>query len=99
MLRVLDGDLNVDGSPNENYARELHELFTIGRGLEGTLPPVTTPGDYYVYTEQDVQSAAKVLSGWDIDTTFSNIDADTNLPRGIVRGSTNNASSHVNSVK
>ena len=99
MLRLLDGNLNVKGSPNENYARELHELYTIGRGLEGTLPPVTDPGDYFLFKELDVQEAAKVLSGWDIDTTFSNIDPDTNLPRGKVRGSTTNASSHDNTAK
>ncbi len=99
MLKVLDGDLNVKGSPNENYGRELHELYTIGRGLEGTLPPVSTPGDYYLYREVDVQQAARVLSGWDIDPTFSNIDVDTNLPRGIVRGSPANASSHDNNAK
>jgi len=66
MLHLLDGNLNVNGSPNENYARELHELYTIGRGLEGSLPEVTDPGDYFVYREQDIQAAAKVLSGWDI---------------------------------
>lgn len=99
MLRLLDGNLNVKGSPNENYARELHELYSIGRGLEGTLPPVTDPGDYFLYKELDVQEAAKVLSGWDIDDTFSNIDPDTNLPRGKVRGSATNASAHDNSVK
>ncbi|MEQ8364245.1 MAG: DUF1800 family protein [Cyclobacteriaceae bacterium] len=99
MLRLLDGNLNVKGSPNENYARELHELYTIGRGLEGTLPPVTDPGDYFLFKELDVQQAARVLSGWDIDTTFSNIDPDTNLPRGKVRGSVTNASAHDNTVK
>lgn len=99
MLRLLDGNLNVKGSPNENYARELHELYSIGRGLEGTLPPVTEPGDYFLFKEQDVQEAAKVLSGWDIDNTFSNIDPDTNLPRGKVKGSPTNASAHDNAVK
>ncbi len=99
MLRLLDGNLNIKGSPNENYARELHELYTIGRGLEGTLPPVTDPGDYFLYREQDVQAAAKVLSGWDIDDTYSNIDLDTNLPRGKVRGSLTNASGHDNDLK
>lgn len=99
MLKLLDGNLNVKGSPNENYGRELHELYTIGRGLEGTLPPVTDPGDYFLYKELDVQAAAKVLSGWEIDDTYSNIDPDTNLPRGKVRGSTTNASAHDNSVK
>jgi len=94
MLRLLDGNLNVKGNPNENYGRELLELYSIGRGLEGTLPPITDPGDYFLYREQDVQAAAKVLSGWDIDTTFSNIDIETNLPRGKVRGSSTNASGH-----
>lgn len=99
MLRLLDGNLNVKGSPNENYSRELHELYSIGRGLEGTLPPITDPGDYFLFRELDVQEAARVLSGWNIDTTFSNIDPDTNLPRGVVRGAANNASSHDNGIK
>jgi uncharacterized protein (DUF1800 family) len=99
MLRVLDGNLNVKGSPNENYAREFHELYTIGRGLEGSLPIVSDPGDYFLYRELDVQAAAKVLSGWDVDTTYSNIDPDTLLPRGKVKGSKTNASSHDNSAK
>ena len=99
MLRLLDGNLNVNGSPNENYARELLELYTIGRGLEGSLPPISDPGDYYVYREQDVQAAARVLSGWDFDENFTNLDIDTQLPRGRVRGSLNNASSHDNRSK
>ncbi len=99
MLRLLDGNLNVNGSPNENYARELLELYSIGRGLENTLPPPTGQGDYILYTEQDVQQAARVLSGWNFDDSFSNIDADTQLPRGIVRGSSTNASAHDNGVK
>lgn len=99
MLRLLDGNLNVKGSVNENYGRELLELYSVGRGLEGTLPPSPGPGDYILYTEQDVQAAAKVLSGWDIDDTFSLIDIDTNLPRGTVKGSPTNASSHDNDPK
>jgi len=99
MLRLLDGNLNVKGSPNENYGRELLELYSIGRGLEGTLPPITDPGDYFLYRETDVQAAAKVLSGWDIDNTFLNIDPDTLLPRGRVKGSKTNASGHDNGIK
>lgn len=99
MLRLLDGYLNVKGSVNENYGRELLELYSLGRGLEGTLPPTTGPGDYILYTEQDVQAAAKVLSGWDTDETFLSLDADTNLPRGTVKGSLTNASAHDNSPK
>jgi uncharacterized protein (DUF1800 family) len=99
MLKLLDGDLNVKGSPNENYARELHELYTIGRGLEGTLPPSTGQGDYILFTEQDVQAAAKVLSGWQVDDDFATTDTDTNLKRGKIKGSTTNASSHDNTPK
>jgi uncharacterized protein (DUF1800 family) len=99
MLRLLDGNLNVKGSVNENYARELLELYSIGRGLPGVITPSPTPGDYVVYKEQDVQAAAKVLSGWDFDDTFENIDADTLLPRGKVKGNTTNASAHNNDPK
>jgi uncharacterized protein (DUF1800 family) len=103
MIALLDGNLNVKGSPNENYARELFELYSIGRGLEGTLPPTPAPGDYLVYKEEDVQAASKVLSGWTTDadpqTGFTNIDTETLLPRGVVRGTPTNASGHDNSVK
>lgn len=52
MLIYLNGYLNVAGAPDENYARELMELFTLGEGTG--------------YTEDDVQQAAKVLTGWTI---------------------------------
>ncbi|MBK6420002.1 MAG: DUF1800 domain-containing protein [Ignavibacteria bacterium] len=58
MLRYLNGNTNTKKSPNENYGRELQELFTIGKG------PEISQGDYTTYTEQDVQAAAKVLTGW-----------------------------------
>jgi uncharacterized protein (DUF1800 family) len=100
MLRLLDGDLNVKGSPNENYARELLELFSIGRGLEGSLPATPEQGDYLLYTEQDVQSAAKVLSGWEVnDDDVTTRDQITNFPRGRVKGDLNNASAHDNDLK
>jgi uncharacterized protein (DUF1800 family) len=63
MLRYLNGDQNKLGSPNENYARELFELFTIGKG------PLAGEGDYTYYTEQDIQEAARVLTGWRINNT------------------------------
>jgi uncharacterized protein (DUF1800 family) len=104
MLRLLDGDMNVKGSPNENYAREFLELYTIGRGLEGTLPSPEDSGDYILFKEEDVQAAAKVLSGWDIvdweeAQSFLSTDIVTNLPRGKVKGSTTNASGHDNDPK
>ena len=63
MLRYLDGIANTAGSPNENYARELFELFTIGKG------PMISEGNYTYYTEQDVQEGARVLTGWKINNT------------------------------
>ncbi len=99
MLQLLDGNMNVKGSPNENYAREFHELYTIGRGLEGTLPTSTEPGDYILFTEADVQAAARVFSGWAFDDEFATVDADTNLKRGKVKGSALNASAHDNEPK
>ncbi len=51
MLVYLGGNLNNAGAPNENYARELLELFTTGLGH---------------YTESDVQHGARILTGWRI---------------------------------
>ena len=66
MLRYLNGNRNVAGSPQENYARELQELFTIGKG------PEIAAGNYTTYTEQDVRTAARVLTGWtDTATTVT----------------------------
>ncbi|RMF03712.1 MAG: DUF1800 domain-containing protein [Bacteroidetes bacterium] len=58
MLRFLNGNQNRAVSPNENYARELLELYTIGKG------EVAGPGDYTNYTEEDVRAMARVLTGW-----------------------------------
>jgi uncharacterized protein (DUF1800 family) len=58
MLIYLSGGENTNVAPNENYSRELLELFTIGKG------PLVAPGDYTNYTEQDVVAMAKVLTGW-----------------------------------
>lgn len=98
MLAFLDGRLNVKGSPNENYARELLELFSIGRGLETSVPEPEFDGDYYYFTETDVQEGARVLSGFNTDDTFSNIDRETGLPRGVIKGGII-ASSHDNGTK
>lgn len=52
MLIYLDGSMNEKGSPNENFARELLELFTMGRGH---------------YSEADIQAAAVAFTGWGVD--------------------------------
>jgi uncharacterized protein (DUF1800 family) len=49
MLLYLDGARSYKKAPNENFAREVMELFTLGEGH---------------YTEQDIQEAAKAYTGW-----------------------------------
>jgi uncharacterized protein (DUF1800 family) len=58
MLRFLSGNDNFNTAPNENYSRELLELFAIGKG------DAVTSGDYTNYTENDVVEVAKILTGW-----------------------------------
>lgn len=79
MLRYLDNHLNRKNRPNENYARELLELFTIGKG------PQIGPGNYTNYTEADIVEAAKVLTGIRTENTRSNIDTTTGIPLGQVQ--------------
>ncbi|MBV8981407.1 MAG: DUF1800 family protein, partial [Acidimicrobiia bacterium] len=52
MLLWLDANSDKKGHPNENFARELLELFTLGLGS---------------YTEDDVKSAARAFTGWTFD--------------------------------
>ena len=65
MLDYLNGNENKATAPNENYGRELFELFTIGKG------PLIADGNYTNYTETDIREAAKVLTGWKNDRTNS----------------------------
>lgn len=58
MLIYLSGNENKNTAPNENYSRELLELFTLGKGV------ALGNGDYTNYTEEDVVQIAKVLTGW-----------------------------------
>src|SRR5690606_22324046 len=58
MLEYLNGRDNTRQAPNENYARELLELFTLGKG------PSLGNGDYTTYTEKDIMEMAKALTGW-----------------------------------
>ena len=60
MLLFLNGSSNTVNSPNENYARELLELFSIGKGTQ------IATGDYSTYTEDDVAAGAKILTGFKI---------------------------------
>ncbi len=76
MLNYLDNTNNNANNPNENYAREFLELFTILKGLQ------IGDGDYTNYTEIDVQQAAKVFSGFKRQFNRSIIDNETNIPSG-----------------
>ncbi len=67
MLRYLNGNENNKNAPNENYARELLELFTIGKGDQAG------PGDYTNYTEEDIKEIARALTGWVINYAGFNI--------------------------
>ncbi len=59
MLVWLDSNRNVKGAPNENYAREVMELFSLGVGN---------------YTEKDVQEAARAFTGWHHDSEVSTFE-------------------------
>ncbi len=52
MLNFLDAGVNTKDSPNENFAREIMELFTMGVGH---------------YGESDVREAARAFTGWNYD--------------------------------
>jgi hypothetical protein len=56
MLSFLDAGVNVKGAPNENFAREIMELFTMGVGN---------------YSEKDIREAARAFTGWNyVDLKF-----------------------------
>ncbi len=56
MLSFLDAGVNVKGASNENFAREIMEIFTMGVGH---------------YTETDIREAARAFTGWNyVDTKF-----------------------------
>ncbi|HEU5318350.1 MAG TPA: DUF1800 domain-containing protein, partial [Chloroflexota bacterium] len=58
MVLYLDNNTNRKGKPNENYARELMELFSLG---------VTSPDGSPNYTETDVREAARAFTGWGLN--------------------------------
>jgi uncharacterized protein (DUF1800 family) len=66
MMRYLNGYLNTNSAPDENYSRELQELFTLGKE--------NNPN----YSEDDVKAAARVLTGWRINNTNDTLFFDIN---------------------
>jgi uncharacterized protein (DUF1800 family) len=59
MLRYLNGYLNTASAPDENYGRELQELFTVGKD------------NSVQFSEADVKAAARVLTGWRINSSYN----------------------------
>lgn len=88
MLNYLSNTSNSKNAPNENYAREFLELFTIGKGEQ------IAPGNYTNYTEADIVHAARVLTGFRRQPNRSVVDSETGIPKGY-----NLFSSHHTSVK
>ena len=76
MLLYLNNNENAASAPNENYAREFFELFTIGKGEQ------IAPGNYTNYTENDIVEGAKVLTGFRRVGDRSIIDSTTGIPKG-----------------
>jgi uncharacterized protein (DUF1800 family) len=64
MLKYLNGAENVAAHPNENYARELMELFTLGIGA---------------YTERDVRESARAWTGWRVNNRADTVTFDASL--------------------
>lgn len=64
MLVWLDSNRNVKGVPNENFAREVMELFSLGVGN---------------YTEKDIQEAARALTGWHHDVEVNTFEFNREL--------------------
>ena len=60
MLIYQNGYLNTNTAPDENFGRELQELFTVGKGVDNA-----TQG----FSEADVKAAARVLTGWQVNGT------------------------------
>ena len=59
MLYFLDNVENHKGAVNENYGRELLELFSMGAGMEGA----------FNYTEEDVKACSRAFTGWTLAPT------------------------------
>jgi Protein of unknown function (DUF1800) len=61
MLAFLDAGVNVKGAPNENFAREILEMFTMGVGR---------------YSERDIRESARAFTGWNVRGTRFVVNTD-----------------------
>jgi hypothetical protein len=78
MLVWLDSNQNIAGAPNENYAREVMELFSLGVGN---------------YSEKDIQEAARAFTGWHHDPEVTHFEYNEGVhdpgPKTILKQSGN----------
>ncbi len=83
MLIWLDGQRNTKFAPNENYGREVMEIFTLGR---------VNPDGEPNFTEDDVHGMARAFTGWHVDPTGQAIFTDRLHDDGIktILGQTGN---------
>jgi uncharacterized protein (DUF1800 family) len=97
MMLFIDNATNDVASPNENFAREMFELYSIGRG------PQTDPGNYTNYTEDDIKAATRILTGWEVTDQFDHNDPDTGIPasrmKTVLSGATEIANRHDKDAK
>lgn len=70
MLRYLDLGTSTGANPNENYSRELMELFTMGPGA---------------YTEDDVRAGAKALAGWTFPQPDGSVEVTLDAKNNVTR--------------
>ncbi|MGG9970536.1 DUF1800 domain-containing protein [Ferruginibacter sp. SUN002] len=77
MLQFLNNQQNKKQHPNENFAREVMELFTMGRGN---------------YTETDIKEAARAFTGWSFDVKGNFIFREKQHDKGVktILGKTGN---------
>jgi uncharacterized protein (DUF1800 family) len=76
MLAFLDAGVNVKGAPNENFAREIMELFTMGVGN---------------YSERDIREAARAFTGWNFENlTFRQVAGQHDEGAKSILGKTGN---------
>jgi uncharacterized protein (DUF1800 family) len=72
----LKANSQTGSSPDENYAREMMQLFTIGLvqlNLDGT-PKLTNGAPTETYTQDDISGLARVFTGWDWDKSTTTAD-------------------------
>lgn len=84
MLRYLNGYLNTKKAPDENFGRELQELFCVGKGAGSG------------YTEDDVKAAARIMTGWSFITRKKN---DQGVDVNIIPTTAFNKGNHDEDVK